>query len=839
MPMSFQETASGILMAADGMGEMLRWDGSTAQMEIAGLPAPTTAPTMTASGRGNIAGTYYAYLRFVDRDGNTSDLSPVSTALTPATSTGTIELITATTPVQIFSTNHGLTTGTRLTLGGTILTYWTQETLTIDQARELAAKLNAGQLPDQNGRWDVLSGAFVHSDGSLFTWKPNAFNWGTHYIRFLRMEVAGTSTSDEITYVPISNNSFTITVLDKDRFTLDDMAPGGPGGPNVFGNSILGYGGLWSSGASTISYTGIQITNDPKVVSRQILRNTAGQTSTFYVDVDTTDLTNAGTFTSTREDSELSVQTAVPLLDLDGRPLANRFAKPPTSKSVLAHHMDRMFAAVDTEYSDGCVSVTFGSATVTGIGTEWTSVMAGRYFSAVGSRKKDYLISSVSTSAQTLTLSTVYTSASDAYLAYSVHSAPADKRTIMFTEAGLPEAWPAINGITLQNDGDQLTGLMVKGSFIYVLEKRHTYRFTFQNDPAKDGYMFMASNRGCINNRCWVTVDDVSYMLDDLGIYAFGGGQEVEPISQVMQEMFEPRTDTPWRINWTASKHFHAAHFPSEEVVRWFLALAGSTLPRHALAYDYRQKSWWIEEYQRPVASSCVGLLNGLQQVYLGSHAKKVLAASYGYLDGVDASLGTVRGTVTASTLDSITDSAATFGTSTLVNSPVTIVAGTGKGQTRQVVAVASGKISVDRPWMILPDTTSTYQLGGIPWLFRTGIFAYAIEEQQNLRRIHCQFKPLSHATSMDIRVYENYSDSAVVWHYTRTSADGNGVAVTDGSSDIVADLTKTIGYVQHRMDGHREPMSDGPRVMQVELAGVSNQELVVIHELGIDGVRD
>ena len=46
---SFTESPEGFLYVANGFDPMLRWDGLTAQMELAGLTAPTTAPTMAAS----------------------------------------------------------------------------------------------------------------------------------------------------------------------------------------------------------------------------------------------------------------------------------------------------------------------------------------------------------------------------------------------------------------------------------------------------------------------------------------------------------------------------------------------------------------------------------------------------------------------------------------------------------------------------------------------------------------------------------------------------------------------------------------------------------------------
>ena len=45
----------------------------------------------------------------------------------------------------------------------------------------------------------------------------------------------------------------------------------------------------------------------------------------------------------------------------------------------------------------------------------------------------------------------------------------------------------------------------------------------------------------------------------------------------------------------------------------------------------------------------------------------------------------------------------------------VEIIAGTGAGQVRRIVSNTSTKLRLDRAWDVLPDTTSQYQIGGIP----------------------------------------------------------------------------------------------------------------------------
>ena len=81
MPSSFIETADGTVLIANGIDPVLKWNGKTNQAEPAGVAAPEDALSLSGSGVGVITGTYYAFVRFVDRDGNFSNLSPVSAEL--------------------------------------------------------------------------------------------------------------------------------------------------------------------------------------------------------------------------------------------------------------------------------------------------------------------------------------------------------------------------------------------------------------------------------------------------------------------------------------------------------------------------------------------------------------------------------------------------------------------------------------------------------------------------------------------------------------------------------------------------------------------------------------
>jgi hypothetical protein len=668
----FASTPDGLLLAANGIDPVIAWDGNTAEMEEAGLAAPLTALTITGDTLGEISGTYYAYSRFLDRDGNPSDLSPLS---------------------------------------------------------------------------------------------------------------------DEVILSEIAN----------------------------------------------VNYSGVPVPSSPKVKTRQILRNTAGQTAVFYVDVETDDLTST-TFTSTREDSDLQVQEPVALFDSLGMPLANTHGVPPSDKSVIEAHMDRMFAAGEEVYKDGSVKVTLGSKTVSGIGTQWPATLAGRFLWVAGAGKS-YEIDSVDVANQTLTLLEPYETVSLEYASYGIRPPIAQRRLVQFTQPGEPQSWPASNAVSVQEDGDEIVGLMPMGSFVYIIERRHIYRMTFQEDPLQDGFIFLSCNRGSLNSRCHAVVDESAYLMDEAGVYKFSGANDAEHLSAPIQDLFEPaRPGQRYRVRHEGRKYFHCVYDYGAGLIRWFVCLTGTRYPRHAIVLNIRSGAFWVEEYPVPVASSCNVLIDGDRRVALGGPDGTTYVLNQGSLDVVDARRGVVRGTATSSTPLSLTDTASAFGDD-VVGAPVVMVTGEGRWQMRKVVErPSSNTVRIDRPWSVAPDAGDTYQIGGVRWRYRTGWFRWAPADSENERRLEILFEPTADAQTLQAFLYQDRSKAPVVWDADYYPEDLNQMGSERDDAALTGNLQGALGFMQRRLSGHKVFYVDGPRLFSWELVGITNTEEAVIYQITLDG---
>lgn len=751
---SFAEDANGIVYLFNGIDQPLTFDPAVGSYERSGVDAPVTAPSISGSGTGNIVGDFYAYVRFVDRNGNFSSFSPISTQYTAQSSTYSITGATYATPIVITSS--------------------------------IASSISIGQIIKISG---VLGNTAANG---IFAAQPLTSSTLALY-------------TDQSLSVPVS------------------------------GNGVYISSGTARTGVSSIRYGNVPVPTQSKVTRRQILRNQDGNLEVFYIDIDTDDLTS-GTFTS-QTDSD-SLLNFVALADTNGNSLVDKTI-PPNFKKVVAFHLGRLFATGNEPYSEGAVSVTNGSNVVTGIGTEWGQItFGGRYFEVVGGTKK-YLIDRCA-SPTSLILADPYEGTTEPYAYYSIHVPDGERKSIYWSEAGESEAWPLANTLNLAEDPNagEITGLLSQHSWIYILAENRTYRFSFVSDPLNDGFIVKSTQRGCINQRCWVQVEDIAYMLDYLGIHAFAGNDDQDIGTPAIQDLFRIKPTGKYKINWNAKRNFHAVYSPGEGLIRWFVSLTGNYTPQHAICYHVRLKRWWIEEFPWPVSSSVTGRLKNKPQVYLGTNAKRIMALGESTLDGPLAAEGTVRGQVTSSGVTWIADSSAVFASSGLVGNSVTIVRGKGKGQRRTIASVSGTTINVIEPWLDRPDTTSVYQLGGISWNWKSGWAKWIESDDLMARAVSVQYKPTENDSEMFIRLYRDLSESAQEWERVVSLDEQNGIGLleNDPVTDLTIDATRSKGYVFQRLDGFTHWFVDGYRFVSVEMHGTQNAEQHTIYRLSIDG---
>jgi hypothetical protein len=296
---------------------------------------------------------------------------------------------------------------------------------------------------------------------------------------------------------------------------------------------------------------------EARVSGIELWRTTADQALVMYRVA--TLANNATSYTDTMADSQLASPSragfkALPIVLPNGQPNARRFRIPPQNKSSVVMFQDRAWYGVD---------------------------VAGRRYN--GS-------------------------------AASAHSEP---NTLYFSEIDEPESVPEPNELLLQdnvNGADRITALMPFGGAMVVFQERHVYRLSYASQPVIDANFTLLAQRGCLNQRCWVTHDGVAYVADSTGIYVLDGGSAT-PISDGI--------DTYWTrgiIDLAGSANFFMAVDPVTRVVRFYYATSNA-LPDRALCFHPVTQAWWEEQYAQKFGSAAIVRSAGRQRLLVGGES--------------------------------------------------------------------------------------------------------------------------------------------------------------------------------------------------------------------------
>lgn len=771
---TFTETNDGNVFHFRGDQSVKRWDGFLGDYVDAGVPVPGSAVTSASVGGDSyIVGIYYAYLRFLDSRGKVSNLSPVSNKLIMG------------------GVRYGVCTS---------IEEWAEPTAYVTSASH-----------------GLTTGALIRITGGRSDHFNGEFRVG-----------ATTQNTFEIWLQLTPYDEFDIDIRTRQRYQ---------------------GGATWLEIGNAIQYSDVEVPTDSRVVTRQILRNKDGNVNTFYVDIEDTDLT-ATTFTSTNADINLGEE--IPLLANDGTDLnISRHSEPPDFKRVAVHHYSRIFAAKNLDYREGSVGVinsaegpnsevpsqTDQSLIVTGIGTKWTSAMAGRslLINAPDGATK-YTIASVDADEQTLQIETPYSGETSSAVSYSISAPDSEKLTLHFSEPGLPESWARDKVLTLTDDphsGD-LVGLMPMGPRLFILFEHRTQSLAYASAPDLDGQVSFSSARGCVNQRCWIRDGSTAYLMDQRGVYAFNGNQTKDLTSQI-QGFFTGNDE--FSISWGNSDLFHASHDPSTRSIRWFVSL-GSSKVRFALAFNYGTQGWWLEEYSEPITASTLAHVDGFQKAIWGGPVHRVLKSETGAVDGLPTGKTAARGSVSSARSTVLSDNNAVF-IPEYAGSPVCIIEGRGKGQVRTIVRSDGHELEIDRPFSILPAAGSVYQVGGFKWKYKTPVIRWApVGSKKAIRSVSLRFSPSSAESTLVARRYEDFSSTASTLSYTRTSEEGDGVSTEEGSGDMVIDTTDSLGFVSQAIDSTSSPRTRRGRSVRFELEGTTSTDRHKIYEIIVEGAN-
>lgn len=621
-----------------------------------------------------------------------------------------------------------------------------------------------------------------------------------------------------------ANGTFTIDVIDADFFILVNSS-----------NDDMDYtgGGIWYAGVQRVVYRNVQIPSDPRIVKRQLLRNTNGQSEVFFVDYETTDLKST-VFFSTLTDEQLSDKEDVPLYDADMNQIANGFPEIPSWKPFAASVNDRVFYAGSISYSTGSAKVQNGNALVYGIGTNWKKTFVGRRFFTNDS-VKPAIVFSVDEGNQVITLVEPFVGKTSTFTSYTISPPYLEKKALYYSEVGQPKKIRTTSGLVLQEEQDEIVGLLNLDTFLLIFCKNKLFRLTFGNSPDTDGSIYPASyTRGSVNQKCVISKGSAAITLDRLGIYAYSEGKE-EPLSYQINSIFEG-TNKYYSINWKYSDFFHAVHISSKSTIRWFVVMGAGRYPRHALCYNYKTDTWWVEEFSTPIMSSCQDFDVSSSTCFLGTNNNRILRYPFGNLDGLDSSTSIVKGSITASSTIWLEDSNVNFSSIGCVNNPIGLRTASGKSIYRIIKKAQNSRIYFDRPVIEKLDI-SIYTLGSMPWVFRTGNFRIDGNDKNIVRSIEFNFQPTSITSPFNVKFYRDRLNETLIFKKPYRKQTEQEFYVSDDGKSLIGDFNHDLGSVAQRFDTHRESSVDGVRYISIEVDGLSTDSQELIYGIRLDGV--
>jgi hypothetical protein len=622
-----------------------------------------------------------------------------------------------------------------------------------------------------------------------------------------------------------ANGTFKIEVIDADFFILLETQTNS-------GNTYTG-GGTWNAGVKTINYTDVQVPTDSRIVKRQILRNTNGQTEVFFVDVETSDITST-VFSSILDDEALSNNEDVPLYNSENKQIANSFAEIPNWKPCAATVSDRSFYGGSISYTDGSAKILNGSSLVYGIGTKWKKTFVGRRFLTPNSINFS-IIKSVDIENQTLTLNAPFSGVSGPYSNYSIAPPYLEKKALYYSEIGQPKNIKTTSGLVLQEEQDEIIALLNLDTYLLIFCKSKLFRLTFGSSPDTDGSIYPASyTRGALNQKCIVTMGAAAVAMDRLGVYTYLEGKE-EAISLQINSLFEG-SNKNYDINWKYSRFFHAVHISSKSTIRWFVVMGAGRYPRHALCYNYQTNAWWIEEFSVPIMSSCQDFEVSASTCFLGTNNNRVLRYPSGNLDGHDQSLGKVNGSITSSQSMWIEDSSFNFDLVQAVNNPVTIFTQDGTSYNRVIKKTSGTRAYLDRP-LIVKISGATYTLGSSPWLFKTGTFRIEGNDKNIVRNMEINYQPTSLPSFFNLKFYRDRLNETLVFKKPYRKQTEQEFYVSDDGKKLIGNFINDLGALQQRFDTHKESSVDGVKYIALELNGNTTESEEIIYGIRLEGV--
>lgn len=347
----------------------------------------------------------------------------------------------------------------------------------------------------------------------------------------------------------------------------------------------------------------------------------------------------------------------------------------------------------------------------------------------------------------------------------------ADSITMHVSTQGDIEAWnPRRTFKVGAEDGESVTLAASFGSEFLIMKPHRAFRLVgtkvpFTIEPLTGSF-------GCVSQEAGVEVGEWFY-----------GWDRARGPYRTNLTTWEPLTDYRLRtilgqINGSALDGVCAVHVEELSLVLWAVPVVGSDRRRVVLAYHYGLNTWLPPMTGLEYASLCRHTIDdGSTMTVAGDYWGRTFELFTGTREGVPS--GTVRGTLTAATMSSLTDSTAAFATAGagLAGLPVAVQSSAGTWTWRRIATNTATVLTLDTVtgsgYTSAPAVGSLYLVGGIEWYWTTPFLHFnAPFHQKRLQWLFVDFKPTGRH-SVDVRARFDRATAVKTSLSFTPSADG------------------------------------------------------------------
>lgn len=422
------------------------------------------------------------------------------------------------------------------------------------------------------------------------------------------------------------------------------------------------------------SFAGIRIPADAQICEICLYRTISGGDFPVMFKVGCFDPDVTTTFVDTLADGEICRE------GLDSLSILNA---PNPCAPIIVEFRNRLFMMGDIPdlTPEGTVSVENGSDIVIGDDSvDWDRCLEGKKIKIEGDCRAYEILRVLPPEVGTsppiarLRLVDVYEGTDGTGLDYTICGHP---NRLWVSEPLEPEYWPAANFIEVEpGDGDRIMGAVSNFDRLVICKRRKTYVLTFRENPVLEVVVptRISSDIGCVGPRTFAQIESGSAWLAERGIALYDGRtarhvQESEMMNDLFVDPDNPnyvRRDRNGRVIDAV-----AVFYPKRE--QYLLLLPTIQTERGCnlmVVWDVHLQNVTLLKFCQEFQSMVVAKDDeGNERVYLGDTNGFVWILDVGDTDGAGFpnATGTVRGTITASGIDTNTgasfleDSSASF----------------------------------------------------------------------------------------------------------------------------------------------------------------------------------